>query len=307
MANNIEINEIIDDRYKISGTLGEGGMAIVFKGHDLISDKDVAIKVIKPDVAAKKENLNRFEREARAAASLNHPNIVKVLNVGQYKNLPYMVNEFINGMNLRQILDVRGRFSPLESTEIIYQLCCAISYAHKHGIIHRDIKPQNIFLSNNGVVKLGDFGVAVFQTNNHITKTQSVLGTPLYLAPELLTDKAPPSFQTDIYSIGVTFFELLTGRVPFDDAESSKVIYKVIYEKFPSIKKFNSKVPDSIEAIIIKATKKDPKERYERCDVMERELKLLKDNPNLMEKSKSQFFSLFKKKEKEEKQKKKNK
>ena len=160
MYENIKINEIIDDRYKIIESLGEGGMAIVYKAHDLINDRDVALKMLKQETAANKENLSRFDREARAAASLNHQNIVKVVNVGTYNGLPYMVNEFVNGQNLRQVLDVRGKFSFMEACDIMYQLCSAVLYAHNHGVIHRDIKPQNVFLTTDGTIKLGDFGIA---------------------------------------------------------------------------------------------------------------------------------------------------
>ena len=141
------LNEIIDDRYKIIDFLGEGGTAKVYKAHDLVTDKDVSIKMMKEEVAAVKASLSRFEREARAAASLNHVNIVKVINVGTYKGLPYIVNEFINGSTLKDIMDIRGKFSFLEALDIMNQLCLAVCYAHKQGVIHRDIKPQNIFLT----------------------------------------------------------------------------------------------------------------------------------------------------------------
>lgn len=292
MTTSIAVNDIIDDRYKVTGTLGEGGMAIVYKGHDLISDKDVAIKVIKPDTATNKVNLNRFEREAQAAASLNNSNIVKVLNVGSYKGLPYMINEFVNGQNLRQILDIRGRFSFTEACDIMYQLCNAVEYAHNHQIIHRDIKPQNIFLTTNGIVKLGDFGVATFQSNTHVTINQNVVGSVHYVAPEVCSGKSA-SWASDIYSLGITFFELITGRVPFDAETPLMICIKQEREKFPNIKKFNSKTPEYIESIIYKATKKDPKERYETVSNMKKDISRAIQDPTLLEKRTSKIFSFF--------------
>ena len=141
MADILEINDIVDDRYKIVSLLGEGGMALVYKANDLITSKDVALKIMRPETAIDKTNLSRFEREARAAASLNHQNIVRVNNLGTYKGYPYMVNELITGQTLRQILDIRGKFSIIESLDIMEQLCRAISYAHQHGCIQGKTGP----------------------------------------------------------------------------------------------------------------------------------------------------------------------
>lgn len=295
MTNKVEINEIIDDRYKITDTLGEGGMAVVFKAHDLVTDKDVAVKMIKPEMATDKVKLNMFEREARAAASLNHQNIVKVLNVGSYNGLPFMINEFVNGQNLRQILDVRGRFSFLEACEVMYQLTSAVSYSHEHSVIHRDIKPQNIFLTNNGTIKLGDFGIATFQSNaNASQNNRNLFGSPHYMAPELANDPpSPPSIRSDIYAMGITFFELITGRVPFDADNYKAIIIMHINDKFPNIKKFNPKTPECIENIIYKATNKDPRDRYQNADFMKKDIARLLQDPTLMDKHTSKIYAFF--------------
>jgi len=276
-------NEIIDDRYKIIDVLGEGGMAIVYKAHDLITDKDVAVKMMKPETATNKTNLSRFEREARAAASLNHQNIVKVVNVGTYQGLPYMVNEFINGQTLRQVLDVRGKFSFLEALDIMYQLCSAVMYAHSRGVIHRDIKPQNIFLTQDGTLKLGDFGIATFQNASHVTRSEVVIGSVHYLAPEI-SQGNPASERSDIYSMGITFFELITGRVPFDSDSAVNVALMHIREPFPSIKKYNPRTPECIENIIYKACMKNPLERYSSADDMRKDVELLLKNPDRLDK-----------------------
>ena len=246
MYENVKINEIIDDRYKIIESLGEGGMAIVYKAHDLINDRDVALKMLKQATAADKVNLNRFEREARAAASLNHQNIVKVVNVGTYNGLPYMVNEFVNGQNLRQVLDVRGKFSFMEACDIMYQLCSAVLYAHNHGVIHRDIKPQNVFLTTDGTIKLGDFGIATFQNGSHVTRSEVIVGSVHYIAPEV-ADGNPASVRSDIYSMGITFFELITGRVPFDGDTTVAIAIKHIQEEMPSPREFVPEIPIAVE------------------------------------------------------------
>lgn len=283
------INDIIDDRYKIVLFVGEGGMADVYKAHDLITDKDVAIKMIKATMANSKKNLARFDRETRASASLNHQNIVKVLNVGSYKGLPYMVNEFINGRTLKQVLDSRGKFSPIEACNIMYQLCSAVMYAHQHGVIHRDIKPHNIFLTTDGTIKLGDFGIASFQNGTQVTLQDQVIGTPQYIAPEI-TLSIQASERSDIYSLGVTFFELVTGKVPIDGEDTNEIINKLRYEKFPNIKKFNPNTPQCIEQIIYRATKKEPLDRYPNVEFMRKDIEKIMKNPLILEENHSWFY-----------------
>lgn len=291
----IQINDIIDDRYKVISLLGEGGMAIVYKIHDLITDKDAALKIMRPETAVDKTNLSRFEREARAAASLNHPNIVKVYNLGTYKDLPYMVNELITGQTLKQILEIRGKFSVIESLDIMEQLCQAAYYAHQHGVIHRDIKPQNIFLSSDGTIKLADFGIATFQNAGHVTRSEVVIGSVHYMAPEI-SQGNPASDRSDIYSLGITFFELLTGKVPYDNESAVSVALMHIKDKFPSIKKYNPKVPDAVEEIINKACAKEPYERYVSANDMLNAVHRLLTNKELLEKKKSFFSRIFHKK-----------
>ncbi len=292
------INDIIDDRYKIVLFVGEGGMADVYKAHDLITDKDVAIKMIKATMANSKKNLARFDRETRASASLNHQNIVKVLNVGSYKGLPYMVNEFINGRTLKQVLDSRGKFSPIEACNIMYQLCSAVMYAHQHGVIHRDIKPHNIFLTTDGTIKLGDFGIASFQNGTQVTLQDQVIGTPQYIAPEI-TLSIQASERSDIYSLGVTFFELVTGKVPIDGDDTNEIINKLRYEKFPNIKKFNPNTPQCIEQIIYRATKKEPLDRYPNVEFMRKDIEKIMKNPLILEENHSWLYYFFHKNSKQ--------
>lgn len=286
------INEIIDDRYKVLSVLGSGGMATVYKAHDLITDKDVAVKMMKMDDVNDKVSLSRFEREARAAASLNQQNIVKVINVGSYHGLPYMVHELVQGQTLKQVLDVRGKFSFLEACDIMYQLCSAVLYAHQHGVIHRDIKPQNIFLTRDGTIKLGDFGIATFQNATHVTRDGHIIGSVQYMAPEIAHGD-PASERSDIYSMGITFFELITGWVPFDDTNLTTVALMQVKEKFPSVKKYNPKTPKCIESIIYRACQKDPQDRYFSVEEMRKDVDKILKNPSLLEKSGGFFYNLF--------------
>lgn len=288
----MKVGEIIDDRYEVEGVLGEGGMAIVYKARDIITEKEVAIKMIREETMKNPLNLTRFEREARAAASLRHQNIVQVSNLGSYKGRPYMVNEMIVGKTLKDALQIRGKFSFLEACDIMYQLCSAVYYAHQHGVIHRDIKPQNVFITADGTIKLGDFGIATFQSSAHITRSDFVVGSVHYLAPEV-SEGNPATPQSDIYSLGITFFELITGSLPFDDTSAVTIALKHITDKFPSVRKYNPKTPSAIEQIIYKACAKSPYDRYKTALDMRNDIERILQNPDLIEEKTSFWHRLF--------------
>lgn len=288
----MEKGELIDDRYRIESVLGEGGMATVYEAFDIISKKVVAIKIIKEDVMANPINLSRFEREARAAASLNHQNIVKVISLGTHKGRPYMANEFVKGQTLRDALDRQTKYPPLEACDIMYQLCSAIIHAHSHQVIHRDIKPQNIYITPDGTIKLGDFGIATFENSARLTRSESIVGSVHYLAPEVSRGH-PASFQSDIYAIGITFFELITGRVPFDDDTPVSVAIMHIKEKFPSPKKYIASTPKEIERIIMKSCKKDPKDRYRSVFDLRKDIERILRNPDIIKPRKNWFARFF--------------
>lgn len=279
---------LIGTRYKIESTLGEGGMAIVYKAKDIITGKEVSIKMIKDDAMKDPINLQRFDREARATASLNHPNIVNVLNVGVQDNRPYIVNEYIHGKNLRQVLDQRGRLSPQEALDAMNQLCTAVLYAHRHGIIHRDIKPQNIYITPDGTIKLADFGIATFMNASHITRSESVIGSVQYMAPEI-SQGGQGTPQSDIYAMGITFFELVTGTVPFDGDSPVKIALMHINQKFPNIKKFNADCPNTISQIIYKCCKKSPLDRYKSVYDLKEDIQKAISNPESVSKKKNIF------------------
>ena len=289
----MNINDLIDDRYRIERKIGEGGMSVVYGATDIITKKPIAIKIIKGDMMGNPINLSRFEREARAAASLSHPNIVRVINLGTYEGRPYMANEFINGQNLRDILDKRS-IGFLEACDIMYQLTSAVAHAHEHSVIHRDIKTQNVYLTADGTIKLGDFGIATFENSARLTRSETIIGSVHYLAPEISRGQQA-SYQSDIYSLGVTFFELITRRVPFEDDTPVSVAIRHIKDKFPSPRKYIPSTPKEIERIILKACKKNPQERYKTVKDMRKDIERILRNPDLIKEKKSLFSRLFKK------------
>ena len=288
----MNVNDIIDDRYRIERKLGEGGMSIVYEATDIISKKQVAIKIIKGDMMANAINLSRFEREARAAASLSHPNIVRVVSLGTYEGRPYMANEYVNGKNLRDVLDTRSHFTALEACDIMYQLTSAVIHSHEHGVIHRDIKPQNVYLTADGTIKLGDFGIATFENSARLTRSETIIGSAHYLAPEISKGQQA-SFVSDIYSLGITFFELITGKVPFDADTPVGVAIKHIKDKFPSPRKIIPSTPAEIERIILKATRKNPLERYKNALEMRKDIERILRNPEIIKEKQSFFYRLF--------------
>lgn len=277
----INVGDLIDDRYRLVAILGEGGMGAVYEALDIITRRRVAIKFLKPEVAKDKENLARFEREARAMATLSHQNIVSVLNVGSYQGLPYMINELVTGKTLEQELDNRTKFTYLEAIDILDQLCTAVKTAHHKNVIHRDVKPSNIYISSDGIVKLGDFGIAEFSHTKKLTQDSSILGSAHYLAPEICQGKKATS-QSDIYALGITLFQLVTGRIPFDGETIIDVAIKQIKEPLPSPRKYIHSFPKTLEKIIRKATKKRPKDRYLTVDDLQKDLAHLKTNPQLL-------------------------
>ena len=289
----LRIGSTIDNRYRIDSRLGHGGMAEVYEATDIISKKIVAIKLIREDVMKNPLNLRRFENEILIAASLDHENIIKVYNHGTIDGRPYIANEYIKGQTLKDVLDFRGALSIEECLSIMLQLANALSYAHAHGIIHRDIKPQNMYLMPDGTLKLGDFGIAQAEgVESTLTSTSEIVGSVYYLAPEISRGKSA-SIQSDIYSSGVTFFELLTGHVPFVRDNAVNVAVAHIKDKFPSPKKYIPSCPKEIERVIFKCCKKNPKERYINAQELYDDLKEIKDNPSLYKEKRSIFKRIF--------------
>ena len=246
----VRIGSLIDGRYRVTARVGHGGMAEVYEANDIINKHTVAIKLIREDVMQNPINLRRFENEASIAASLNHPNIVKVYNHGTVEGKPYIANEFIKGQNLKDTLDFRGSLSIEEAIDYMLQLSSALYYAHQHSIIHRDVKPDNLYMMSDGTIKLGDFGIAQMENSETINmNNKEIVGSVHYLAPEI-TRGLPASAQSDIYAAGVTFFELLTGHVPYSRNNAVDVAVAHVNERFPSIRKYLPDCPKEIEKII---------------------------------------------------------
>ena len=250
----------INDRYEIIKTIGEGGMANVYLANDLILDRKVAIKVLRGDLSNDEKFIRRFKREALSVSNLSHPNIVEVYDVGEEDGNYYIVMEYIEGKTLKQLLQKRGALTLPEVIDIMSQLTDGLAHAHEAYIIHRDIKPQNIMIEDNGMIKITDFGIAMALNSTQLTQTNSVMGSVHYLPPEQANGKGS-TIKSDIYSLGILMYELLTGSVPFKGDTAVEIALKHMKEKIPSIRKQNPTIPQSVENIVIKATAKNPEKR----------------------------------------------
>ena len=262
----------INDRYQIIKSIGEGGMANVYLAYDTILDRDVAVKVLRGDLANDEKFVRRFQREALAASSLSHPNIVEVYDVGEDNGEYYIVMEYIEGKHLKSLIKKRGKLTVSEAVDIVLQITAGLSVAHDSYIIHRDIKPQNIMILENGLIKITDFGIAMALNSTQLTQTNSVMGSVHYLPPEQASGKGS-TIKSDIYSMGILFYELLTGVLPFKGDNAVEIALKQMKEAIPSVRKQNPNIPQSVENIILRATAKNPKNRYNDSREMYNELK----------------------------------
>ena len=289
----IRINDFVGDRYKIISELGHGGMSDVFEARDIIFKRTVAIKIIKFDQANKIENLIRFQNEARFSAAFSHHNIVKIYDYGEHNNLPYIVNEYMKSQTLRDTLNYKKNLTLNESCQIMLQLCDAMIEVHSKNIIHRDIKPQNIYYGSDGTIKLSDFGISVLLNSPlNVNENKKVMGTVQYLAPELVYGKKC-SFQSDIYAAGITFYELLTGQVPFDGKKASDVAYMQVNDDMPSVLSVIPTLPKEVDKIIQKATAKELYDRYKTVSDLRRDILSLYKNRKLVKKKTNFFVKLF--------------
>ncbi len=261
----------INDRYSIIRTIGEGGMANVYLAYDTILDRNVAVKVLRGDLRNDEKFVRRFQREALSASSLNHPNIVEMYDVGEDDGEYYIVMEYVEGKTLKQLLKRRGSLTITEVIDIMSQLTDGMAHAHDSYIIHRDIKPQNIMILENGLIKITDFGIAMALNSTQLTQTNSVMGSVHYLPPEQAAGKGC-TIKSDIYSMGILMYELLTGNVPFKGDNAVEIALKQLKEPIPSIRKKLPELPQSIENIIIKATAKNPANRYKDAREMHQDI-----------------------------------
>ena len=279
----LEAGKTLNGRYKIQSLIGTGGMAAVYLANDLILDRLVAIKVLRLDFRQNDDAMRRFRREALSATQLTHPNIVGVYDVGQSQEMNYIVMEYVEGTDLKDYVRQRGALHPIEAVRIMMQIVSAIAAAHQNRIIHRDIKPQNILIDREGNVKITDFGIAVALSDTSLTQTNTLLGSVHYLSPEQARG-GMATIQTDIYALGIVLYELLTGRVPFDGESAVSIALKHFQEPLPPVMNPSVMIPQSLENIVLKATAKDPMNRYRSCYEMFQDLKTCLDSTRLYEK-----------------------
>lgn len=272
----------INDRYEIIRSIGEGGMANVYLGYDTILDRNVAIKVLRGDLSNDEKFVRRFQREALSASSLAHPNIVEMYDVGEDNGLYYIVMEYIEGKTLKQLLKKRGTLTLSEAIDIMLQLTDGMAHAHDSYIIHRDLKPQNIMIKDDGQIKITDFGIAMALNSTQLTQTNSVMGSVHYLPPEQASGKGC-TIKSDIYSMGIIFYELLSGSLPFRGDNAVEIALKHMRDPLPSLREENPAIPQSIENIIRKATAKNPKNRYDDARSMHEDLLTALDDDRMDE------------------------
>lgn len=273
----------INDRYEIIRLIGEGGMANVYLAYDTILERNVAVKVLRGDLADDEKFVRRFQREAISASSLSHPNIVEMYDVGEDNGNFYIVMEYIDGKTLKQLIKKRGHLTASEAVDIMCQLTDGLSHAHESYIIHRDIKPQNIMILEDGLVKITDFGVAMALNASDLTQTNSVMGSVHYLPPEQAAGKGS-TIKSDIYSLGIVLYEMLAGTMPFRGETAVEIALKHIKNPMPSVRKVNPKIPQSLENVILKSTAKNPKNRYNNVRELYDDLKTCLDKSRENEK-----------------------
>lgn len=268
------IGTLLGNRYEILSQLGGGGMAIIFKGRDTLLNRAVTVKVLRPEYTDDEEFVARFRKEAQAVAKLSHPNIVSVHDVGQENGTHYIVMEYVEGQNLKQIIKEMGRESVDHAIDIAKQICDGLQHAHENGIVHRDIKPHNILVNDNGQVKVTDFGIAQIMSSITITNSGTILGSVHYFSPEQ-AQGGTTGIKSDIYSAGVVLYEIVTGKVPFEGETPIAVALKHIQDSPLPPSKLNPQVSPELERIILRAMEKDVSMRYMSAGDMARDLRRL--------------------------------
>ena len=265
------IGHELGGRYEIIERIGGGGMALVYKAHDILLGRNVAIKVLRQQFVHDEEFIRRFRREAQSAASLSHPNVVSIYDVGQEDEIHYIVMEYIEGYNLNEIIKERAPLQVEESVRIASQICDALDHAHQNQIIHRDIKPHNILIGRNGRVKVTDFGIARAVTSTTITQTGSVIGSVHYFSPEHAKG-VNTGEKSDLYSLGIVLYQMLTATLPFLGESPISVALKHLQEDFDDPRDTNPLIPQSVENVILRSMRKNPQERYQSAKEMLKDL-----------------------------------
>jgi eukaryotic-like serine/threonine-protein kinase len=266
------VGEVLSDRYELEELVGTGGMSSVFRAHDRLLDRKVALKVLHQQYGDDDEYVERFRREARSVAALSHPNIVTVIDRGEHEGRQFIVFEYVEGDNLKQLINRRGKAPVATALELAMQIARGLSFAHQQGLVHRDVKPQNVLLNGDGQAKVTDFGIARSLDVQHgMTQTGTVLGTSDYIAPEQAQGQRVDE-HTDVYSLGVVLYELLTNEVPFPGENFVAVAMRHINEPPPSIRDKRPDVSPRLEAAVHRAMAKDPEARFQTMTDFCREL-----------------------------------
>jgi serine/threonine protein kinase len=272
MTDHVDAPRVLSDRYELSHLIARGGMAEVYRARDRLLDRPVALKILFPELSVDRSFVERFRREAQAAANLSHPNIVPVFDWGEDGGTYYIVMEFVDGRTLSSILRTAGELHPDRAAEIAADVAGALSYAHKRGVVHRDVKPGNVLITEEGVVKVTDFGIArALNTEESLTQTGAVMGTATYFSPEQ-AEGVGVDARSDIYSLGVVLFEMVTGRPPFLGDTPVSVASKHVREHPPTPREINPAIPADFEAIILKCMAKSPEHRYATGDELRADL-----------------------------------
>ncbi|MBE6823831.1 MAG: Stk1 family PASTA domain-containing Ser/Thr kinase [Ruminococcaceae bacterium] len=270
----------LDGRYEIRELIGVGGMANVYHCYDTIDDREVAIKILKDEFLDNEDFIRRFKNESKAIAVLNHPNIVRVYDVSFGDMIQYIVMEYIDGITLKEYIEMQGVLDWKETLHLTTQILKALQHAHENGIVHRDIKPQNIMLLQDGTIKVTDFGIARFSSNATRTMTEQAIGSVHYIAPEQARGDKTDG-KTDIYSVGVMMYEMLTGRLPFDADSAVSVALMQLQTTPKRPRQINPEIPAGLEEITIKAMQKTPESRYHSAVVMLSDIERFRLNPSI--------------------------
>jgi len=261
---------LLNDRYRLIAQQGSGGMAVIYKATDLALGRTVAVKILRPSLTSDPEFLKRFRQEARNVANLSHPNIVTVHDVGQDGNTHYIVMEYIDGEDLKRLIRAGAPFSIDRALSIAIKICAGVGYAHRAGLVHADVKPQNVLVTENDKVKVTDFGIAqALSVTQPLERQRIVWGSPHYFSPEQAQGE-PPTPASDVYAIGIVLFEMLTGRLPFVGADQQELALAHIRETPPHASDLNPNVPVHLDRILDKVLSKEPGSRYRTADQLGR-------------------------------------
>jgi serine/threonine-protein kinase len=265
------VDDVVADRYDLEQLVGTGGMSSVYKARDRLLERSVALKILHEHHSADEEFVERFRREARAVAQLSHPNIVTVIDRGEDGGKQFIVFEYVDGQNLKELVEETGPLPAGRAIELALQVARGLAFAHQHGLVHRDVKPQNVLMNGDGQAKVTDFGIARSLDVDGVTQTGTVLGTSNYIAPEQASGQAVTA-RTDVYSLGVVLYELLTGEVPFPGDNFVAVAMKHINAPAPSVLEKRPDVPLRLAAVVERALEKNPADRFQSMDELIAEL-----------------------------------